>query len=445
MFLVGCNDDFVLPMEIDDKKLYDNQINDKTVAEKMVVEYINSFTLHGLTKIFVAHTRLESLFWVIALLSGILLSTYVSINLVSKYLKYDVYTETKMEITDKNYFPAVTICERDLLESFYFSYCGFYPDHPNVSIPCQQKEPVVRDVQITTDNQTWWSNELFNVTICKTWGGKQCAKNEFLLSLKQYNHACIRWNYQGDLYDMYSHADIEFKFIDEEHLTFGEPNIILMTHDPLISEIDITNAITLEAKKYSITIEKTFIKRLPFPFPSNCTDDKTNDMFEEKYTRRSCLETQNYIGMYKECGDTLDYIRQYIPKDIIQEFKKNDTISNILTCINMYSKQEANSSSKNCPFPCTEFQISMLVSSRNYFKKDNRTLSSIYTVGIQYMTVDSYRVINEKELYSANQMACEIGGLIGLMVGCSLLSVIEIIVCSVLWLIIKFRKLYLLY
>ncbi|XP_065645106.1 uncharacterized protein LOC124809911 [Hydra vulgaris] len=424
-------------LEIEDKNLYKSCQKSRNVIEKIIEEYINGFSLHGLTKIFVAHTRLESLFWLIALLSGIMLSMYVSTNLVNKYLRFEVYTETKLEITDKNYFPAVTICERQLLLDFYSAYCKF---EPNNSVPCQHKKQKIEDNHSTTDNKTWWSNGLFNITKCSSWGAKQCANNDFLFSLSQYNHTCIRWNYNGDLYDMYGHVDIEFTINNSLLLPYHEPNIILMSHDPLIFEIDITNAVNLEAKQYNINLEKTFIERLPFPFPSKCTDSKNNDMFSGKYTRRSCLETQNYIGMYIECGDTIDYIRQYIPNDILQKYKKLDTILNIGNCIDLYSHKEVNPLSKNCPFSCTEYQINMLVSSREYFKNDNRITSETYSVGIQYITVDSYRIIKEKQLYSIHQMACEIGGLIGLMVGCSLLSAIEIIVCSVLWLVVKFKK-----
>ncbi|XP_065645107.1 uncharacterized protein LOC105844209 [Hydra vulgaris] len=420
--------------------LEDNSFNDKSIIkgvapEKRIEQYMKSFSLHGLTKIFVARTRLESLFWLIALLGGISLSMYVSVNLVTKYLNYEVYTDAKLEITDKNFFPAVTMCERDLLQSFYFSYCGLTSDNQSSFIPCQNQ----RKIYITTDNKTWWSNGLFNVTLCTTWGAKQCVKNDFFLSLSQYNHACIRWNYDGNLYDMYSHVDIEFTFISD--VDQPSPNIILISHDPLVSEIDFTNAISLEAKQYSINMEKTIIELLPSPFPSKCKDDKDNDMFPGKYTRRSCLETQNYIGMFKECGDIFDYMKQYIPKDILQKYKKNDTKSNFFNCMYSYSMREAKSSSVLCPFPCSETQISMVVSSRNYFKNDQRRDLKIYSIGIQYTLVDSYRIVKEKQLYYIHQLACEIGGLIGLMVGFSLISAIEIVACSVLWLMCKIRKL----
>ena len=51
---------------------------------------------------------------------------------------------------------------------------------------------------------------------------------------------------------------------------------------------------------------------------------------------------------------------------------------------------------------------------------------------MQLEHIDSVRSIEEKELYSSYQMLCEIGGFVGLVIGASLISCIEVITYIVL-------------
>ena len=60
---------------------------------------------------------------------------------VAKYYRYDVYTTISNHVTNENIFPAITICDLELLNKAYFTYCGhnpwsFEPDHPLLDKPC---------------------------------------------------------------------------------------------------------------------------------------------------------------------------------------------------------------------------------------------------------------------------------------------------------------------
>ena len=79
--------------------------------------------------------------------------------------------------------------------------------------------------------------------------------------------------------DIYSHVDIEFNFIPPVWLDQDEV-IIAVPYDHSIHEIDITNKVDIEPHKtYEIKLDKTEIKRLPHPFPSNCSNSKGEDIF----------------------------------------------------------------------------------------------------------------------------------------------------------------------
>ena len=254
------------------------------------------------------------------LLSGISLSIVIVHGLVSKFFRNEIYTEIRSVITDENSFPSVTFCENKLMFDSYFSYCGVPPngEYQNKSKVCDYKNQH-REVNITGSRNSYWFNGLFNVTRCETMGGKKCASSDYFRTMNHLKHSCITWNYAGNLSDIYSYVVIEFDFYKPIWFVENE-KIIAVPQDHEIYEIDITNRVEIEPYKISnIKFDKTEIKRLPSPFPSNCTNGKGADIFPGKYSRRACIESNNFVEMYKKCGDTLDYVRQFIPEDIKKE------------------------------------------------------------------------------------------------------------------------------
>ncbi|XP_066931745.1 acid-sensing ion channel 4-A-like isoform X2 [Clytia hemisphaerica] len=418
----------------EDNYWHEIQLNRKMIIKKKIEEYVNTFTVHGLTKVFTGE-RVESAFWLVMLFGGILLSVVIVHGLVTKFLKHGIYTEIRSEITDENFFPSVTFCENQLLIDNYFSYCGVPPrvQHINHTVVCDYKMKY-RQAPMNESRNKFWYNGLFNVTKCETWGGKKCANSDYFKTMKHFNHSCITWNYAGNLSDIYSHVDIEFEFKPPSWLNKDEV-IIAVPHDHTIHEIDITNKVDIEPyKTYEIKLDKTEIKRLPHPFPSNCSNSKGEDIFPGRYTRRSCIESHNYIEMYKKCGDTLDYVRQFIPHAIKKRYKGNKTIKEAEMCIWRFGKGETQKT-KNCAFPCTDLDLGVMPSFNERKKGKSQTK---YRISLQYQRVDAYKVMEEKELYPWDQMACEIGGLIGLVIGASIISLVEIIAYVFLVIVNKF-------
>jgi hypothetical protein len=126
------------------------------------------------------------------LFGGILLSVVIVHGLVAKFLKYGIYTEIRSEITDENFFPAVTFCENQLLIDNYFSYCGIPSriKHKNHSVICNY-EMKYEKADTTSVRNIFWSNGLFNVTKCETCGEKKCANNDFFRTMIHFNHSCM--------------------------------------------------------------------------------------------------------------------------------------------------------------------------------------------------------------------------------------------------------------
>lgn len=64
----------------------------------------------------------------------------------------------------------------------------------------------------------------------------------------------------------------------------------------------------------------------------------------------------------------------------------------------------------------------------------------LYTINIEYENPETFTTIEEKELYPFSQMLAEIGGFLGLMIGASGISVLELIVFSILTIAGKLLK-----
>ena len=178
---------------------------------------------------------------------------------------------------------------------------------------------------ISYKTNKFWSNGIFNVTRCRTWGGINCINSGYLKTMHLFNHSCFTWNYQGNLSDVYSNAEILMDF-HAPHWLEKEERIIALPHDPQVREVDTTKKVELEPyKAYEIKLDMTLIKRLPAPFPSNCTYEKGMDIFPGRYTRRSCIESHNFLEIYKACGQVLDYVDQFIPQEFRDRYGRNDT------------------------------------------------------------------------------------------------------------------------
>ena len=400
-------------------------------------EYIGGLTVHGLTRVFTG-TRVESFFWFGMLSLGSLLTFFVVFGLVKKYTEHHVYVQISSQMVDEKPFPSVTICDENKVLENYNAYCGMpclLHDTKSSQHVCQEKWMHLKTKESRKTLDDHWTNGLFTVTRCTTWGGKRCNSFKYFKSIHRYNGACITFNFNGNFSDIYGHFQIDFNYNHTEALEppNRETSIVVLPHDPSILELDFTIKNQLEPMKtLTMVYDNTITKRLPSPFPSNCTSEKLIDIFPGGYSRRACIETQNYLQMYEKCGDVADYVRQYMPQEIHRRFARNKTIADTCKCIHEFSKLEI--FRVQCPFPCDETEISVLTNFNRWKKGEverstklmNTHNLSSFRLDFQYQSVDSYRLIEEMELYTLYQMASEIGGFLGLVIGASILSFIEI-------------------
>ena len=189
-------------------------------------------------------------------------------------------------------------------------------------------------------------------------------------------------------------------------------------------------------QKYILTTRKTVMNRLPPPFPSKCTHGKPHDIYPGKYTRTTCLDSINYLNMLKECGNTIDYVKRLLDGEFVDKYRgrRNFTQEETWDCMQRFAGGTV-SSTDLCPVPCEELD---LVTMTTVYSPYNP--SQHYEVEVQLQDVDSYKVVTENQVFTWDQLAGGIGGFLGLMIGASLVSVIEILVYVVLCAFQKLTK-----
>ncbi|XP_066927996.1 acid-sensing ion channel 5-like isoform X2 [Clytia hemisphaerica] len=419
----------------DDEEFLKEKQQEVEEYNKRIGDYVDGFTVHGLTKVFKGKKK-ESTVWMVFIFVGLLLAGVVIGRLVAKYYRFETYTEVKSVVTAKNVIPSISVCDFSELRKAYFSYCGttlLSKDENRTKEYCDHSKLNLEALDNSTMVNGKWRNRLFEIEECYPWEGAKCNSPKYFKS--HMLGACFTWNYDGEFHDAYGHVDFQFKYL--RNSSKHRPDIIIIPHDPRISEIDLTKKITIDMNKhYEIKIGKTYMIRKPHPY-SKCTAEATNaelDVFPGNYDRRTCRETYKQLNSFKECGDIFEYFKSYLPKSFIKKYAQNRTIGEMEMCIlktiNVKPPEDL------CPFPCEELSLNIHT---NVYDGDKHN-KDLYIFGIQLENVDTYTVMEEQSLYSAEQMSSEIGGFLGLVIGASLLSFVELFACGALYVLKKIKS-----
>ena len=263
----------------------------------------------------------------------------------------------------------------------------------------------------------------------------------------------------------------------------GIPEVAVFVHDPddlpvsfiLLKYWDVYENVYRLGGQYAIKIkEKTTIKRLKHPYRSYCSDGTLAlNVFPGPYTRDKCKRTCIFNKMLNKCGGVPDIWRKYLRSEHESKLNLNRSQSlDIAGCMERIIREHPLSDCY-CPLPCEEvtynFQIDQIFYSYNsYFDKrvgqmekwfeymyedcydneDNFNHSDcfdspkagnlvptggnpdMYLDNMKFLfTYESYyeKQITEIPAYPIEKFFSDIGGWLGLLVGMSALSLVELL------------------
>lgn len=178
----------------------------------------------------------------------------------------------------------------------------------------------------------------------------------------------------------------------------------------------------------NIKLRRVDVQRLPPPYTSEC--GRGTSFFPGQYTVAGCQSTCEIQSMMEKCnGRLLQKWRRKLPTLLRN---KLNTSAGYEDCV---TSENYRASLCSCPDPCreTEFQFDTTMSGNDEAWKDH------LGVNIRF---EDLRVVIEREVPAVpwNHVLANFGGLLGLFVGASLMSGMEIIFYLWMKLCAKCRK-----
>ena len=172
------------------------------------------------------------------------------------------------------------------------------------------------------------------------------------------------------------------------------------------------------------------INRLQYPYEPNCTShnvltDQLSTFYSQTVCHSSCM-LEDYI---KQCGDVPNYWMNMTSRKIKTIYKT--TLRSRLKCLKK-TLFDFRSDNCKCTLSCTETRYKARVKTLGQNRK-----------GEWYITIrnDDTRITKIVQVpdYSLEDCLGNVGGILGLAIGASCLSLVEIILYCVMYI---FRKLY---
>ena len=408
---------------------------------------MDELTIHGFGKIFTHKKVTGRVIWAIIFLSscGFLFSQLF--GSVQKFLRRDFVTKVEMKREKELDFPTITICDSDKDHA---------PVMSNFSSKCSPN-------QSRNEELFDYGCKLFLAGMkyaCVFDSFRKCSfPDDFTPALNP--SYCYSMNRNGFLQQsnpdrlyglemlMFKNSS-EFTAVDNNGMhplrwSQQKRGLFVKVHASSVNiGISLEEVIPLASGYYTeVALKKKAYTRLKHPYPANCSSfSSVKNVFGGNYTVKNCLISCTLHAMYRECGNVLPHFWRYMTPE---EYPRWQNLSKSIPCL----QRVYNESSKlecDCPQPCyeqkyeTKVTISPLIHShftpnlmkelgKRFNKTDNVTMK-LFKPHIARLSVFYESFVTEKhieqELYEVESLLSDFGGLMGLLVGASVISLVEL-------------------
>ncbi|XP_071950925.1 acid-sensing ion channel 1C-like [Antedon mediterranea] len=180
-----------------------------------------------------------------------------------------------------------------------------------------------------------------------------------------------------------------------------------------------------------VAFRKILYKSLKKPYPSECVDEGIK--YSDVYTQSLCEEECIADVLYEKCGCRHTFYPGYSDQ-------KNCTVEEAVECVVPEAEKivQTNTHCK-CRIGCQYKEYSTKVSSalwpgdhflehlEHHLNKSTETIKKNYLDVYLYYEDISYEFVEQVPAYSPIKLLCDIGGLMGLLCGMSVMTIIEIV------------------
>ena len=424
-------------------------------------EQVTSLTIHGISNVFTAEWWLPRVVWLIFVVSLVILLTFTFSWSYRRYNSFEVYERVEIKTRKVLPLPALTFCHTDFYNPQTYVYSAppvfqHFPENCSLSGREYFKNEVNKYIF-----------DLFCYVFMGTFKAQSSAIGYFLPQYFQFpkgftllpqTHPCTTLNRNSTLVQTTSgennglHMIMYYPKVNNSFFSYEvmsplldqRQGISVQLHDPK-QHVPIQNRVLLPVGFHThISVTKKSIKRLPSPYPSGCIQGLSDNdsIFPGKNTQEMCIASCIHKTLYSKCSGVLPEITVFFNPGLAGNMSYNDTMeclareaqspdtSKCACKPHCFDETYSYTTSRN-PWP-SMLQLSTLsklvnklegVSNRSLTLEDLR--ERLFKVSISYATFKEL-AHEEVPVYDASSIAGDIGGQMGLCLGASLISLVEV-------------------
>ena len=454
-----------------DHQLYNKKLVKMT--DKMdLQDSAASASMHGFGRIFITKSKVLRLVWLCFMILFVALLGYFITPVLKRYFSNPSVTKEETVITSRIRFPAITICgagvSKEKLDKFgrlHNKSFDMYHDVQGIDLSRDMNEEGIFEKLGSDENVKGVMPEkekLFLKNLSESCMFKMQSPcnlstdiDTILVVERGY---CFRINPNGTYFQSRAGPGhglaITFFLNTSDKIPWAKSNngdsleAIIGYHNeypfPSVGSVLIPVGYSTQ-----VELKTTEIERLPPPFPSKCTigDNFESLLYPGEYSIQNCQESCFALKVSKECDFIDFYTNTTLPKELKKPFPK--THEDFQCGFRIFEKLEkTNFASCECPLSCFETKFAKTVSFSRWpsaadmpiYKK---LFSKALGVNTSQMTDEfvernflrltvffgdmTYNKVKETQMYTVDKVISEIGGLMGIWIGASMFSLLEIL------------------
>ena len=403
---------------------------------------LDTLTMHGIGRAFGPESRRMKIFWTAMVLLCFSFAAYGTKRIIQEFLEYRVVLSIKTEFRDSMPLPAVTICNG----------LRMYDSNHKSSF-------------------SKGSDQYINVAnrYC-TFGNKRCSPMPQKDSLSP-EPFCVAVNLNQTMSQIEPVVlmGIQFEFflnisdkIETKFSILDPPveAVKIYLHSKGLYPILVDNdLIAKPGHMTKIVLRKNRLERLPSPYHSNCINrgsKKTVDFFPGDYSFNGCRFSRRARDTFKKCGVVMFALKKYFPFDEFEnKTEDRECFENMTTDLDDLDQDFGG----HCQPLCKEqvYEVESVTEVKWPIGSEMRRMKDIAKRAFGFVPSDDYilsnfgrivigynkfeeKVVEEIGKQTPESLVSYVGGLLGIFLGCSLISVAEIFVAGISFLIAKSKN-----
>ena len=400
------------------KKLYNDHVyasqegatpNKMSVWKKKLGElldsYIDNLTIHGASRVFRGSIK-QRLVWASIMLGVLAYFFFCAYALLMNYLNNSVITNMQEVHVDGLKLPSVTVCDYGGL----LCRVGEY-DNANSFRSCSGGAVDRLGVEC------WVNDTRSNCTAKKVHGVPECVTvnpNQTIIQRTDGRHKLFQFQVQP--------ASKKVALFFHQHNELPTPYNDIYTY-------------VVEDGKYNVVLKQNNYSRLPKPYPSKCLTERFQKESIFLYTKSLCKQNCYAKSLLAKCGTLNAYWLKAFPSlngSESTEKINNHTEGQIRKCFFEFLFKSKHPC--QCELPCKEIRYEARIEKFRGFTRVRKKTASIRFL-VYFETMEIITQVTEVPSYDVTRFLADIGGIAGLLLGMSILSVFEVIFCMVLFMI----------